>query len=729
MQNVTSPTSSSSSSFHALSIDSTPPAPEVKRCPPRYLISALILTTLLVAAVITIAVVYSRASPSNSSPLPPAPSLTVQVGRPTNSTHWQATSPPSPSTPHTFHWLFPQKNLQWLSDEFDALSDPTHPRYQQWHSHDSLMAVIGPSAEDKAAVYTWLSTHGVHSSVIRDHGDALTVDVDVKTVEGLFNTRMTAMRHGTTGQEAVVSREGQATIPSHLSPFLDRLEGVYDYPHPVYHLHTFRARTTPFPFPSTPSPPTHSFHPLQTQETNAQCTSVSSFYALAPPSLLVTAYNFTDRTTYTTHSNTSNMVTSFGGQAFSTPDLTHFRTNIGYSAPFTPITVNAATNTANLAANGVGDEANLDIQALYQIAPTANNSFYASTSSGSLLAAMQAITALPNATRPQVVSISYSFGASDYNYYAGDSGRTDTQFQQMAVLGITVVVSSGDDGTAGPYNRGCSLTPNTLGYGTVTPLASTPFLPGYPAASPYVLTVGETDFLRSATSANAAYGAFSTSIKSPPECNNCPTDQSGVGFLCQSSNLGEQPVSYGAKSVMAAQTSGGGFSTVYTTPAWQTSAVSGYFGNCTTANGCTLPPSSYYYSNTRGFPDVALFGGYFATVLNGKESILAGTSVAAPLMAGLISRLNEVNLVKKGKTLGFINPLLYSISASTPAAFNDLKTGENACPQGNTACATYYRGGGGTTTCSGFTSAPYWDPVTGLGSPNIGRIITYLQTH
>ena len=737
---------SASHSSYALSIEeAATPASAADEVKPLLRRSVVLSVAALVAVVVVVAimlsVVLTRSSSSSSSSSSPSwtspvySTSTITVSRsddaaslwvPANASTTSTTSRADASDAHTFHWLFPQRNLDWLDAEFAALTDPTSSRYGQWHSYESLMQQVGPSADDKATVLAWLVSQGVEAAAISDHGDALRVDSDVGTVERLFDTALHHMQHTRLEQQATVSLSGEASVPAELAPMLERLMGVYDFPHPIFHLHTFKAS----PVASAKvQPQQHAFHAMQTEETNKQCTSVSSFYATAGPQLLTAAYNFSDRTTYTTLTSTSAMVTAFGGQAFSTNDLGQFRTNIGYSATFNPTVVNPSNNANNLAADGPGDEANLDIQALYQISPTSANAFYASTSSGSLLAAMQAITAMSASTRPQVVSISYSFGASEYNYQASDSGRTDTQFQKMATLGITVVVSSGDDGTEGPYNRQCSTSPNSLGYGTITPLSGSPFLPGYPAASPYVLSVGETDFLKTATSASQAYGAFSTAIHSPPECNNCPTDQNGIGFLCQRTSLGEQPVSSGAKSGMAGQTVGGGFSTVYATPSWQSSSVTGYYGNCTAAAGCILPPSSYYVSTNRGFPDVAAFGGYFAIVNNGQEAVVAGTSVAAPLWAGFVARLNEVNLARKGTTLGFINPLLYSIAASTPAAFNDITTGENACPQGNSACATYYQGGGGSTTCSGFYAAPHWDPVSGLGSPNLGRIMQYLQTH
>ena len=316
-------------------------------------------------------------------------------------------------------------------------------------------------------------------------------------------------------------------------------------------------------------------------------------------------------------------------------------------------------------------------------------------------------------------------------------------------MGVTVIVASGDDGAPG-YNTKCSTKPNKLGYGTVTTLDASPLLPSYPAASAYVLSVGETDFLQSATSKAAALASFTTAVTSPAICNNCPTDQRS-GYLCQETSLGEEPVSLAAASQLAETTTGGGFSLIYPRPSWQNAAVNSYLkGNCTAANGCTLPKAADYYSANRGFvsqpsallrslhaaahrqlltthpllllsvsqPDVSAFGGYFPLVFEGEEAVVSGTSVAAPLWCGFISRMNEVNLARKGTTLGFVNPLLYSMWAAQPSTFHDLKTGENFCPEGNTKCVDKLLKNQGSTTCSGFYAAPGWDPVTGLGSPN-----------
>ena len=210
------------------------------------------------------------------------------------------------------------------------------------------------------------------------------------------------------------------------------------------------------------------------------------------------------------------------------------------------------------------------------------------------------------------------------------------------------------------------------------------------------------------------------------QCNNCPTDQTG-GYLCQSQLQPETAVSLTNQNSPDVTTTGGGFSLVFPMPSYQTSVVNNYLAKCNT-NTCKLPASSQFNANNRAYPDVAAFGGYFGIVVNGQESVLTGTSVAAPIWAGLMARLNEAMLSKYGRTIGLSQPLLYNMSLVSPSTFHDITTGNNICPRNNAACVSAVRSGS-TTSCQGFQGAAGWDPVTGLGSPNIGNMLAFIQNN
>ena len=359
------------------------------------------------------------------------------------------------------------------------------------------------------------------------------------------------------------------------------------------------------------------------------------------------------------------------------------------------------------------------IQALFAFSPTSYNLFYVAQTDDTILDTALDILFLPSAQRPSVISFSYSFDASDVLYMATDQGRTDVELIQLGLLGTTVIVAAGDDGAPSASNPNCYGNLNSLGYGVVTNSAG-PMLPLYPASSPYVLSVGMTDFWRT----SAAY--WDPTITSPAVCNNCQDVYSSGGYLCQGVSGGEQPVSSTNTNRFLAidLTTGGGFSSYAPLPSWQSSAVNGYLSHCAvSSNGCPLPPSTYFNRSNRAYPDVAAFGGYWPTVVNGELSQVGGSSVAAPLMAGIVARLNEVVVARTGRTLGFANPTFYAMAAAQPSTFHDLTTGNNICTRGSNAPANC------ASICSGYYATTGYDPITGLGSPNVHDMTSWLTSN
>ena len=142
---------------------------------------------------------------------------------------------------------------------------------------------------------------------------------------------------------------------------------------------------------------------------------------------------------------------------------------------------------------------------------------------------------------------------------------------------------------------------------------------------------------------------------------------------------------------------------MYARPAYQNAAVTAYL-----SQPVTFPPSSYYKSGNRATPDVAIYASSFPIVVGGSFGQVGGTSLASPLWGGVVTLINEIAVKYTGKPVGFVNALLYTMYASDPTTFNDITSGNNAnCP--NATCVD---------TCVGFYTAPGYDAVTGLGSPN-----------
>lgn len=132
---------------------------------------------------------------------------------------------------------------------------------------------------------------------------------------------------------------------------------------------------------------------------------------------------------------------------------------------------------------------------------------------------------------------------------------------------------------------------------------------------------------------------------------------------------------------------GGGVSKAFPLPDYQGSA------------GVPLQPETNYKG--RGVPDVSGDAdpttGY-AVRVDGKDTVIGGTSAVAPLWSGLLALINE----RLGRPVGFVNPLLYQIGSS---AFADITSGNNG----------HYQAG------------KNWDACTGLGSPNGAALLSALQ--
>ena len=87
---------------------------------------------------------------------------------------------------------------------------------------------------------------------------------------------------------------------------------------------------------------------------------------------------------------------------------------------------------------------------------------------------------------------------------------------------------------------------------------------------------------------------------------------------------------------------------------------------------------------------------------------LGGTSLAAPRWGGFVALANE-QAALNGETVGFLNPLVYTIGQSSgyDAAFHDITSGSN--PSGSTVPAGF---------TGSFTAITGFDMVTGWGTPN-----------
>jgi subtilase family serine protease len=239
--------------------------------------------------------------------------------------------------------------------------------------------------------------------------------------------------------------------------------------------------------------------------------------------------------------------------------------------------------------------------------------------------------------------------SSSWVWSGGPSASIDNIFQQMAAQGQSFFQASGDYDA---YTGGQLLDDSSL---TVSPVDS-----------PYLTSVGGTTLTMSG---------------------------SGVSW---SSETVWNYHSFGGTSANTG--SGGGISTYYAIPAWQTNV------SMAANSGSTI---------WRNIPDVALTAdGVYVAYDNGSSGGFAGTSCAAPLWAGLCALINQQSMAANGTTVGFLNPALYAIAAGSNYAncFHDVTTGDNV----------------GTNTPGLFNATPGYDLCTGLGTPKGTALINAL---
>lgn len=294
---------------------------------------------------------------------------------------------------------------------------------------------------------------------------------------------------------------------------------------------------------------------------------------------------------------------------------------------------------------------------------------------------------------PEVVSLSWGYSERDQCSITKCNNITSQQYiarcnielMKLAARGITVVVSSGDAGSPGRTNENCDSSQDSDGFWSNINA-------DFPGCSPWVLSVGATYLITSNNSFN-----YTT-----PIC----TDYLSHNITC-SNGVSEAGI-YFNKTYW---TTGGSFTHWDSRPVWQEANVDAYL-----KSGVVLPENKFFNYSNRAYPDVTAVGHNCIIKAEGSWQNVDGTSCSAPVFAGIIAHLNSVQKQINKPVLGFVNPLLYKMHHDDPSTFNDITDGTTQCTE-STCCDDNF----------GFRSTTGWDPVSGLGSPNIGKMVEYLM--
>ena len=159
-------------------------------------------------------------------------------------------------------------------------------------------------------------------------------------------------------------------------------------------------------------------------------------------------------------------------------------------------------------------EGALDAELIAALAPGANLFFYSSASDllqdGVYNAALRAVE------DNNVALLSVSFGACEADEGAAGNAQIAALWQQAAAQGITVAVSTGDNGSAACDNPGTEDVA-TLGFG-VSGFASTPYNIAVGGTDFYTLSTNFNRYVSSAAATTSTYGAdFGSALSYIPE--------------------------------------------------------------------------------------------------------------------------------------------------------------------------------------------------------------------
>ncbi|MFD7642831.1 protease pro-enzyme activation domain-containing protein [Kitasatospora sp. NPDC059795] len=265
-------------------------------------------------------------------------------------------------------------------------------------------------------------------------------------------------------------------------------------------------------------------------------------------------------------------------------------------------------------------EVELDSEIVRGVAPKATQLVYEAPNSDQGEIDMAAKIVSDN--RVQVISISW--GSCEPDTTASSMTAVNNSFKQAAAQGISIFSASGDDGS-----RDCTRSTSGSSVKAVD----------FPASSPYNTGVGGT-------------------------------------------NLKVSGTAYSSESAWS--TAGGGVSTQFAKPTWQT-------GTNVTGTMRTVPDIASNADPNSGFAI------YTQGTSSAGWQVYGGTSAAAPLWSGFAALYNQKAKAASKPTLGEVNPKLYTVanSSSYGTALHDVTSGSN----------------------QDFAAKTGYDQVTGWGTP------------
>jgi len=537
------------------------------------------------------------------------------------------------------------------------------PDYQRWLTPEQFGSHFGLSQGDINKVTTWLVGQGFQVESVPASRNMITFSGTAQQVEAALHTEM---HYYVAEGNPRFANASEPSVPAALSDVVMGFRGLNNF--------QLKPRTL-----------------KEMKFTSA----VSGNHYIAPPDF-ATIYDV-NQLQLQGITGSGQKIVVVGQSDVALSDVRAFRSNSGLPANDpTPIDPNNSAFVGLIVPgdadpgmqSGDIDEANLDVEWAGAIAYNATIIFIVGdpVKGGGVVDAINyAITTSPI---PAPV-ISTSYGTCEANFSAGAISSLQSLMKQANAEGITVLAPTGDTGAAD-----CDF--NGSPTGPVTTASTHGLAVDLPGALQNVTAVGGTKFNEgNGTFWNSSVGTdLISSARSyiPEEAWNDTNATASVGLSA----------------------GGGGASTVIAKPAWQTGTgvpndgardVPDVAFNSSLLHDGYLICDEKFDSNTNTFSPTCVSPFGFRDSAGGNLAVVGGTSVGPPLMAGIVALINQVTNHTTGS--GNINPILYPLAASLPAAFHDVTTGNNQVPFSPPCVAS---------TQIGYTARPGYDLATGLGS-------------
>jgi len=591
----------------------------------------------------------------------------------------------------------------------DDQQDKASPNYHQWLTPEQYGLQFGPTDNDLQTITAWLQSHGFEVGSTKGR-TVLEFSGTAGQVQEAFHT--TIHKYIVKGEQHWANAS-DPSIPTALTPAVAGIDSLHNFPRKAMNrfVGTYSEKTKSLTTPE----PNYSLGPGYT----IACGGGQTCYAVSPYDF-ATIYDVLPLWNASPAINGTGETIAIVGRTNINPnDPTTFWSLFGLTVPANKL--NIILNGPDPGINNDEGEADIDIQWSGAVAPQATIDFVTSQTTETTDGVdLSAVYIVENNLAPVM---SESYGECELGLGTGGNQFYYTLWEQAAAQGISVFVSTGDNGSAGCDGEGAPAQ-----YGlNVNGIASTPFN----------AAIGGTDFNQYNNQAsywNPTNGSNEESAKGyiaevawNNSCTNPWALTAGLGStaeqVCNNPNLNpfflNSSGGSGGPSNCVLNTQGvpGSCTGKYPKPSWQM--------------GTNVPNDS-----SRDLPDVSLFASNGVLTLSfyvvcqsdqtGGCSLNAfagygGTSVASPAFAGIMSLANQ----KMGMPQGVPGFALYQLAAKQANAFHDVPSGSTIampCFSGTPNCTTQTNGDS-YGVLSGYSTGTGYDLATGLGSVDAANLV------